>query len=290
MAERRENATDNGNRWLLAYAANVNSQNGEDGIIAKILEVIGDPSGWCVEFGAWDGRYLSNTHNLIANRGYSAVLIEGSAARFRDLKATFKDNPKVLPVNAFVGFTADDGLDSILAKTPIPEDFDVLSIDIDGNDYHVWSAVKRYRPRVVVIEYNPTIPTAVDFVQAADMSINQGASITALDRLARQKGYELTAVTTHNCIFVRRDYFPRFGIADNSPASLRADESLVTYIFNGFDGTVFIRGYGALGWHGIPYREERMQLVARVFRKFPDTFGPIMKRLSKYYRSLKKRL
>jgi hypothetical protein len=276
-------------RWLLAHAANVHSQNGEDGIIAKILEVIGEQRGWCVEFGAWDGRYLSNTYNLIANRGYSAVMIEGSARRFADLEGCFKDNPKVVPIHAFVGFTDADGLDSILARTPIPEDFDLLSIDIDGNDYHVWNAVKRYRPRIVVIEYNPTIPTAVDFVQPADMSINQGSSITALDRLGRAKGYELVAVTVHNCVFVRRELFARFGIADNSPSSLRADESLVTYIFNGFDGTVFIRGYGALGWHGIPYRERKMQVVAPMFRKFPDTFGPVMKVLAKHYRSLKKR-
>jgi hypothetical protein len=276
-------------RWLLDHAANVTSQNGEDGIIAKVLEVIGTPRGWCVEFGAWDGRYLSNTHNLISNRGFYAVMIEGSAKRFRDLTSAFKDNPKVHAVNAFVGFTEADGLDGILARTPIPEDFDVLSIDIDGNDYHVWNAVNRYRPRVVVIEYNPTIPTAVDFVQPPDLSINQGASITALSRLAEQKGYELVAVTSHNCVFVRREYFPAFGITDNSVASLRADESMVTYIFNGFDGTVFVRGYGLLGWHGVPYREKRMQLIARSFRRLPDTLGPVMKRLAKSYRSLKKR-
>ena len=278
------------NRWLLDHAADVTSQNGEDGIIAKVLEVLGEPRGWCVEFGAWDGRYLSNTYNLIANKGFSAVMIEGSARRCRDLQATFKDNPRVQALNAFVGFTADDGLDAILSRTPIPVDFDVLSIDIDGNDYHVWNAVTRYQPRVVVIEYNPTVPTAVDFVQPADMSINQGASITAQVRLAKQKGYELVSATTHNCVFVRADLYPRFGIVDNSVAALRADESMVTYIFNGFDGTVFVRGAGKLGWHGIPYSESRMQLVARPFRRFPDTFGPIMKVLAKHYRSLKKRL
>jgi hypothetical protein len=97
------------------------------------------------------------------------------------------------------------------------------------------------------------------------------------------------AVTTHNCLFVHRDYFTAFGIEDNSVASLRADESMVTYIFNGFDGTVFIRGYGALGWHGVPYREKRMQLIARAFRQFPDTLGGVRKVLAKHYRSLKKR-
>jgi hypothetical protein len=276
-------------RWLLEHAANVTSQNGEDGIIAKILDVIGQPVGWCVEFGAWDGSHLSNTYELITRRGFSAVLIEGSERRFRELARRFEGNPKVLPISAFVGFSAVDGLDRVLVRTPIPEEFDVLSIDIDGNDYHVWEATTRYRPRVVVIEYNPTIPTPVDFVQPADMNVNQGSSLLALTRLGREKGYELVAATLHNALFVRRDFFAAFGIEDNSPAAIRPDESMVTYIFNGMDGTVFIRGYGKLGWHGIPYREKRMQLVARPFRRFPDTFGPVMRRLARVYRSVRKR-
>jgi methyltransferase FkbM-like protein len=279
----------NNNRWLLEHAANVNSQTGEDGIIAKTLEVIGEPRRWCVEFGAWDGRHLSNTYDLVSRKEFSAVLIEGSPRRYRDLAATFAGNPKVTTINAFVGFGPGDGLDAILARTPIPEDFDVLSIDIDGNDYHVWKAVTRYRPRVVVIEYNPTIPSAVDFVQAADPAVNHGSSIAAQARLGREKGYELVAVTLHNCVLVRSEYFAAFGIADNSVQALRADESMVTYIFNGFDGTVFVRGSGKLGWHNVPYRESRLQHVARVFRKFPDNFGPVMKVLAKHYRSLKKR-
>lgn len=58
------------NRWLNEFASNVTSQFGEDGIIEKILEVIGDANRWCVEFGASDGVYLSNTYNLIKNKGY----------------------------------------------------------------------------------------------------------------------------------------------------------------------------------------------------------------------------
>lgn len=278
-----------GNRWLLEHASNVTSQNGEDGIIAKVLEIIGNPTKWCVEFGAWDGRHLSNTYDLIASRGYSAVLIEGSAERFADLERTFKDNPRVRCVNAFVGFTAVDGLDAILTRAGIPKDFDVLSIDIDGNDYHVWKAVAAYSPRVVVIEYNPTIPSAVDFVQVADMTVNHGSSILALARLAKSKGYELVAATLHNCIFVRAEHFSSFGIRDNSVEAIRADESMVTYIFNGFDGTVFVRGSGKLGWHNVPYRESRLQHVARPFRQFPDNFRGVMRFVAKHYRSLKKR-
>lgn len=276
-------------KWLLQFAHDVTSQKGEDGIVAKILEVIGSEQGWCVEFGAWDGRHLSNTYNLIANHGFSAVLIEGSQRRFTELAARFRENPKVTPVNAFVGFAADDGLDSILSRTAIPTDFDVLSIDIDGNDYHVWKAVSRYRPKLVVIEYNPTIPTAVEFVQPADMSVNQGTSIRSLAKLAKDKGYELVAATEYNGFFIDAKYFPLFDIADNSVEAIRPNEDYVSYIFNGFDGTVFLRGYGKVEWHGIPYRESRLQQIPRVFRRFPETNGPIRRFLSKHFRSLRKR-
>jgi hypothetical protein len=276
-------------KWLLDFAGNVNSQKGEDGVLRKILETIGAANRWCVEFGAWDGRHLSNTYDLIASREFSAVLIEGGAARFRDLQETFKHNPRVTPVNAYVGFTPEDSLDTILAPTAIPLDFDVLSIDIDGNDYHAWKAVTRYRPKVVVIEYNPTIPSVVEFVQRADMSVNHGSSILSLTLLAREKGYELVAATDYNCFFVAAEYFPLFGIEDNSVAAIRPNEDLVSYIFNGFDGTVFVRGYGKLEWHGIPYREAKLQHVSRLFRRFPDTYGPVMKVIAKHYRSLKKR-
>jgi hypothetical protein len=277
-------------KWLSSFAHDVHSQNGEDGIIGKILELLGSTDRWCVEFGAWDGEHLSNTYNLIANHGFSAVLIEGSAARFSSLVDRHRANPNVLARNAFVGFAAHDGLDSILASTPIPVDFDVLSIDIDGNDYHAWKAVTRYRPKLVVIEYNPTIPSAVEFVQQADMAVNHGSSILSMTLLAKQKGYELVAATDYNCFFVAEKYFPRFGIADNSVEAIRPSERLVSYIFNGFDGTVFVRGYRKVEWHGVPYVESRMQHIPRLLRRFPDTYGPVMKRVAKYYRSITKRL
>ncbi len=81
-SEPREDHTENANTWLNAFAKDVTSQNGEVGIIEKILEVIGRSSGgWCVEFGSWDGRHCSNTFSLIDQRGYSAVLIAIAVVR-----------------------------------------------------------------------------------------------------------------------------------------------------------------------------------------------------------------
>ncbi len=209
---------------LLEFQENVTSQCGEDGVIRRALGVIGQRDGWCVEFGAADGRYASNTHTLITREEYSAVLIESDAGLFDELERAYRQRPAVTTLHKHVGFEGPDRLDAILAQTPIPNDFDLLSIDIDGNDYHVWEALSEYRPKLVVIEFNPTIPNEVDFVQARDASVAQGSSLTALARLAGSRGYRLIHATTVNGFFVDEKYFDQFAIADDSPASLRAFE------------------------------------------------------------------
>ena len=119
---------------LLDYSANVYSQNGEDGILLQILEVIPIKDKWCVEFGAWDGQYLSNTCNLIETHDYSAVLIEADKKKFAGLLKRHGGNSKVIPLRMFVGFKPEDSLDRILSDKEIPNDFDLLSIDITSND------------------------------------------------------------------------------------------------------------------------------------------------------------
>ena len=94
--------------WLSKFAQNVTSQYGEDGIIEKVLGIIGVNDKWCVEFGSWDGKACSNTYHLITNKSYSAVLIEGNPKRYKDLLKTFGDNNRVTTLNAFVGFDSKD--------------------------------------------------------------------------------------------------------------------------------------------------------------------------------------
>jgi len=274
--------------WLLEHRSDVHSQNGEDGVIGKILEILPAGDQWCVEFGAWDGRYLSNTWNLIENKGFSAVLIEGNPGKFGELRENCSAFPGVIPLNRFVGFTEKDGLDAILAETPIPRDFDLLSIDIDGNDYHVWKAVTLYRPKSVCIEYNPTIPTEVHFVQDADPSVSQGNSLRALTELGKSKGYELVSVLPLNAIFVRSEYFRLFGIRDNRPETLRKDADLVTYLFSGYDGSVLLRGYRKLPWHGLEMKESEFQILPKFLRAYPCDYSRLKKHLFSYFQSLRK--
>ncbi len=263
--------------WLLDYRSDIYSQAGEDGIIAKVLDLLQCDGGWCVEFGAWDGLHLSNTRNLIDSRQFSAILIEADSTKYQELRRNYANQPRVIALKRMVGFNDSDGLDAILRETPIPEEFDLLSIDIDGNDYHAWRAIRRYRPKVVVIEYNHSIPTPVLFVQSPDPSIHQGSSLLSLTELGREKGYELVCVLEFNAVFVRREYYPLFEIERNTPEDLRASTDKVTYLFSGFDGTIFLRGNTVLPWHGIRLTESAAQAIPRCLRSFPLYYTPLQK-------------
>jgi hypothetical protein len=262
--------------WLLDYKKDVYSQTGEDGIIEKILEVIGSNDKWAVEFGAWDG-VISNTQYLIESKQYKAVLIEADKKRFLDLKRIIGQNDNIIPINQFVEFKKDNNLDHILSNTPIPLDYDLLSIDIDGNDFHVWKATKKYSPKVVIIEFNPTIPTHISFVQTADKSVNQGTSLLSLVQLGKEKGYELVSVLWFNAVFVKKEYFHLFQIEFNDPEILRTNLDSISYIFQGYDGHVFLQGNCKLGWHGIDFKESKIQQLPSLLRKYPPNYSILEK-------------
>jgi hypothetical protein len=191
------------------YKKNIFSQNGEDGVIEEILNRLNLSDRWCCEFGAWDGKHLSNTFKLI-KEGYNAVLIEGDENRYSDLVKTSNQYKTITPINKFVDLT-DNTLDSILSKTEIPVDFTLLSIDIDTNDYQIWKSLNNYRPIVVIIEINSEI-YPLDYKWIHDE--NQGKIQTswgAMYKLAEEKGYKFVC-HTGNMIFIREDYFDRISI------------------------------------------------------------------------------
>ena len=73
------------------YKKNTFSQFGEDGIIEEIFKRLSDVSDKrCCEFGAWDGKLLSNTCNLITNHNYEAILIEADKKNLMNLISIFQ--------------------------------------------------------------------------------------------------------------------------------------------------------------------------------------------------------
>lgn len=226
---------------LRTYAYNVVSQHGEDGIIERIFSIIpqNEQNHWCVEFGAWDGKLFSNTWNLIRNKNWKGVLIEGSKSKFVELQKNYEGQSGVYMFHRFVDFHGENSLESIISQTPIPVDFDFLSIDIDGNEYHVWDSLKKYSPKVVVTEFNHGISNHIEFIQKADMNKHQGSSLLSFIKLAKQRGYELVCANVLNAFFVKMEYYNLFRIPDNSVDVINPEGIHVSpSVFVLWDGTV----------------------------------------------------
>jgi hypothetical protein len=187
---------------LRAHERSFRSQCGADGVLLRILQCIGTRSRYFVEFGAKDGFIESNTAHLRIDRGWGGLLLEGDAERVRE------------PVRH--EFVTAENVNALFAKYRVPRDFDLLSIDVDGNDYWIWKAIDGYHPRVVVIEYNiffgpsvcKTIPYSADF--RWDKTPYHGASLAALRKLGREKGYTLVHAESYapNAFFVRKSELP----------------------------------------------------------------------------------
>ena len=269
-------------RWLSEFSRNVTSQCGEDGIIEKALSLLPELDHWCVEFGAWDGKYASNTFNLVDRLDYNVVLIEMDPGKYGQLCSSYPHKDRAIFLNECVGWTAGDGLDHLLRQRPVPRNFDLLSVDVDGNDYHIWNATAEFRPKLVLIEYNYTMANGVDFSQSADARLQQGSSAAALVGLAKKKGYELIAVTKLNLLFVDRQYYDLFKIADNSLEVMRDEEP--NYVFFGYDGTVFLAGGCSLEWHpGLRLSAQKIQVLPRILRSYPPTYTFVQRRLFTFY-------
>lgn len=204
------------------YRKNVYSQNGEDGVTQEILRRLKINKGWFCEFGAWDGKYLSNTYVLIS-KGWKGVYIEGNKDKYDQLiRNVNKFEDKIYPVCAYISAVGKNSLDNILANTPLPHDFEILSIDIDGNDYFVWKSLKRYRPKVVIVEVNSGYEPSVKKISTKN---DRGTSFYSMVQLGAKKGYT-PIYHTGNIFFVRKDYIKNIGLIKRE---LKYPETLFDY-------------------------------------------------------------
>lgn len=256
---------------LSDHAKNVYSQSGEDGIIAAIFDAIGTTSRRCIEFGAWDGFHLSNTAVLWMN-GWSGVLIEGVRERYEALVRNVTGYD-CLALNYFVGTDGEAHLERILQRHDVPLDADLLSIDIDGDDYYALQSLDRLRPRLIVCEYNPTMPYYLDITSPRPNRI--GASATAIVRLGDEKGYRAVAMTHSNVFLLRADLMRPLAGFDIDLDHIAVRDHLM-HVISDYDGNYHLVGrptYGGLGRRGpwdisVPVRSDHC--VHRTFRRRLD--------------------
>src|SRR5918998_5337158 len=190
---------------LTRYERRVYSQNGEDGILQAIFARVGTTNRYFVEFGAEDGAQC-NTRYLADHHGWQGLLLD---ARY--------ENPAR---SLHCEFVTAENVNSLFTKYNVPAEFDLLSIDIDGNDLWVWNSIDaRWRPRVVVIEYNssvgPSASLTIPYDEAFywDGTTYFGSSLQALCALAKFRGYALVACDSRgvNAFFVRADLVAALG-------------------------------------------------------------------------------
>ena len=198
---------------LEPFGYKVYSQNDEDGIIAEIFRRIGTTNRFFIEFGVQDGLE-SNTHFLLL-QGWSGVFIEGSERYCKAIREKFKLPLEQGRLTALNEFITVENINALFAKTKAIElkEIDLLSIDIDGNDYHVFKAIDSISPRVVIVEFNSKFPPPMEWIMPYNPSFvwdktdNHGASLQALANLGQAKGYRLvgTNINGVDAFFVRED-------------------------------------------------------------------------------------
>jgi len=196
---------------LLRYGFKVYSQCDEDGIIQEIFNRIGIANRTFIEFGVQNGAECNTAMLLLA--GWRGLWIELSGAEIAQIRrnlASFIQEGRLKAVESRV--TAEN-VNALFERAGYVGEIDLLSIDIDYNDYWVWKAIEIVKPRVVVIEYNATLrpPLSVVVPYAPDVAWNGnnyfGASLAALVRLGDSKGYRLVgcSISGVNAFFVRDD-------------------------------------------------------------------------------------
>lgn len=170
------------------------SQQGEDGIIKAVFDEIGTTNRVAVEFGALDAP-TDNTL-LLKKQGWKVHQWNGES---------YTPSIKKHWVTA-------ENINQIWDREKVPQSPDLLSIDIDYNDYWVWRALKA-TPRLIIIEHNASIPPTEARVVPYDPNRGWdgtnyfGASLLALTQLAQSKGYSLIYVESQgvNAFFLRSD-------------------------------------------------------------------------------------
>jgi hypothetical protein len=200
---------------LARFGAKHFSQGDEDGVLLEILRRIGVKNGAFAELGVGNG--LENNTLILLAAGWRGFWVGGqplafdhtiNPQRFRFYK-DWIDLANILPL-------VTDGLRDLAIESP-----DVLSLDLDGNDYYFIRHLLHngIRPSVFILEYNAKFPPPIKWSiayndkHAWDGSDYFGASLALFCELMQENGYRLVccnAATGANAFFVRDEYRAEF--------------------------------------------------------------------------------
>ena len=190
------------------------SQWGEDGIIQHLTQSIEIENKTFFELGVED-FFESNCRFLLMKDNWKGFVVDGSKSNIQRLKNSYFYWKHHL--DAVDRFITRENVEDILATSGFEHDLGILSIDLDGNDFHILEAIGNFSPRILICEYNAvfggsrkiTVPYQADFsrTRAHHSNLYGGASLAAVTYLANKKGYSLVGTNTagNNAFYVRDD-------------------------------------------------------------------------------------
>ena len=197
----------------------VYSQWGDDGIIQYIINKIDFKTKKFIELGV-QNYTESNTRFLLLNNNWSGLVIDGSKDDIKYIQSDpiyWKYDLKAIEC-----FITKSNINNIIEAAEFKGDIGILSIDIDGNDYWIWKTITIIKPTLVIIEFNAvfgidrplTIPYSDNFIRenAHFSNLYYGASLSALVKLGREKGYSFigTNSASVNAYFIKTEHLDNF--------------------------------------------------------------------------------
>ena len=194
------------------------SQFGDDGIIQYLLSAVSVSDNRFVEFGVEDYREAT-TRFLLQNDNWRGLVLDASAEHVTAIRNSREYAFHELTARA--ALVTAENINELLTDAGFAGPIGLLHIDIDGNELHVWNALKAADPDIVVLEYNAllgpdrvlTVPYDPDFDrrQAHFSWLYQGASIRALAAACQQRDYAFVGCNSagNNAYFVRRGQLGR---------------------------------------------------------------------------------
>jgi hypothetical protein len=190
------------------------SQWGEDGIIDYLVSNIDIKNKTFIEFGV-EHYEEANTKFLLLNKNWSGLIIDSSSDNINLIKKS--DLYWKYSLEVICEFITKENINNIIQSSTLKKEVGILSIDIDGNDYWVWKEINVIEPSIVIIEYNARLGKEKPYVVPYDKNFQRekkhysmiyyGASIQALVKLGREKGYALVCCNKagNNAFFVKKE-------------------------------------------------------------------------------------
>ena len=199
---------------LWKYELKLFSQWGEDGVIQFLVNHLNIRHRTFIEFGVEDFNE-SNCRFLMMKDQWHGFAIDGSSANIERLQNSYYYwQHRLIGKSAFI---TRENIGALLEESGFEKDLGILSVDIDGVDYHVLEALQEWRPSIIIVEYNDafgwsrpvTVPYDPSFVRRQKHFSNQywGANLPAFLHLLKGRDYALVGTNSvgSNAFFVRSD-------------------------------------------------------------------------------------